>query len=66
MPDTPGVNPVEAGACEDPGVLGVWLGSWEAVALVTAVAMSAATAGALGSGMRGRAGGLICWRCSLD
>ncbi|WP_235660028.1 hypothetical protein [Mycobacteroides abscessus] len=61
-PEAPGVMPVDTGTL---GVLGaVLVGSWEAVAeLVTAVAMSAAAAGALGSvidGMRGSPVGLIC------
>ncbi|MDO3137439.1 hypothetical protein [Mycobacteroides abscessus] len=53
---------------EDPGVLGaVVVGSWWAVAELTAVAMSAAAAGRSGrpiDGMRGRTGDLASWRCS--
>ncbi|WP_236738073.1 hypothetical protein [Mycobacteroides abscessus] len=64
----PGVMPVLAGACEDPGVVGA-VGSWWAAALVTAVAMdSAAAAGRSGSGrdaILGRAGDLMFWCCSL-
>lgn len=71
VPDMPGVSPVLAGT-EDPGVLGAVLAvrSWEPVALVIVVAMSAATAAVSGSGMFGIRGspGAWCsgaWRCSV-
>lgn len=67
VPDMPGVNPVDVGACADPGVVGA-VGSWWAVAELTAVAMDSAAAGMLGSGMlgmRGRTGDLEVCCCSV-
>ncbi|WP_235660156.1 hypothetical protein [Mycobacteroides abscessus] len=68
-PLVPGVIPVDAGACADPGALGaVLVGSWEAAALVTVVAMACAAVGRSGSGTDGtlgRTGDLAAWRCSL-
>ncbi|WP_237082291.1 hypothetical protein [Mycobacteroides abscessus] len=67
-PLVPGVMPVLAGS-EDPGVLGaVVVGSWWAVAELTAVAMSAAAAVTSGrpiDGMCGRPADLAFWRCSF-
>ncbi|WP_237167652.1 hypothetical protein [Mycobacteroides chelonae] len=70
MPEVPGVNPVLAGACEDPGVLvAVLVGSWWPVAaLDTAVTMDSAAAGRPGSvmdGMRGKTGVFESWWVSL-
>ncbi|WP_237082904.1 hypothetical protein [Mycobacteroides abscessus] len=69
VPDTPGVSPVDTGACADPGVVGAVLaGSWWAVALDTAVAMVCAAAGRSGSGrdvILGRAGDLEVCCCSV-
>ncbi|WP_237075870.1 hypothetical protein [Mycobacteroides abscessus] len=65
----PGVMPVLAGACAAGVLVAVLVGSWEAVAELTAVVMSVAAAGTLGrpiAGILGRPVGLICWRCSLD
>ncbi|WP_235659072.1 hypothetical protein [Mycobacteroides abscessus] len=65
MPDTPGVKPVDAGTL-GAGVLGA-VGSWWAVAELTAVVIVAAAAGRSGTGMDGILGrpvGLICWCCS--
>ncbi|MDB2220711.1 Uncharacterised protein [Mycobacteroides abscessus subsp. abscessus] len=69
MPDTPGVEPVLAGA-EDPGAVGAVLaaGSWEAVAELTAVVMDSAAMGMSVSGMlgmRGRDGLLASWWVTL-
>ncbi|WP_234821772.1 hypothetical protein [Mycobacteroides abscessus] len=68
-PLIPGVMPVLAGACAA-GVVDAAVGSWWAVAELTAVVMlSAAAVGMFGSpidGMRGMPVGLICWCCSLD
>ncbi|MDO3013225.1 hypothetical protein P5V34_04390 [Mycobacteroides abscessus subsp. abscessus] len=58
------MSPVDAGACADPGVLG-GVGSWEAVALDTAVVMACAAAGMSGSGTLGRTGDLALWWVSL-
>lgn len=66
VPETPGVMPVLAGI-EDPGVLGA-VGSCCPTELVTAVVMSAAAAGTLGSGMLGMPGrpaDLASWCCSV-
>ncbi len=65
-PEVPGVSPVDAETL-GAGVLGAAVGSWEAVALDTAVAMSVAAAGTLRrpiDGMRGRPADLATWRCS--
>ncbi|WP_237082892.1 hypothetical protein [Mycobacteroides abscessus] len=65
MPDTPGVMPVLAGA-EDPGVVGA-VGSWEAVALDTAVTMACAAMGRSSSGTDGTLGRTVllgAWCCS--
>ncbi|WP_272875026.1 hypothetical protein [Mycobacteroides abscessus] len=67
MPEVPGVMPVLAGACAA-GVVDAAVGSWEAVALDTAVAMSAAAAVTSGrpiDGMCGRPADLAFWRCSF-
>ncbi|WP_236746781.1 hypothetical protein [Mycobacteroides abscessus] len=61
------MSPVDAGACADPGEVGA-VGSGEAVALDTAVAMLSAAAGMFGratDGMRGRTGDFVAWCCSL-
>ena len=66
VPLVPGVSPVDAGRV---GVAGAAVGSWEAVAELTAVTMdSAAAAGTLGSpmdGILGRTGGLTFWWVSV-
>ncbi|WP_237112323.1 hypothetical protein [Mycobacteroides abscessus] len=59
--------PVLAGACAA-GVVGAAVGSWEPVALVIVVLMLSAAAGRPGSGMdgmRGSAGDLAAWCCSV-
>lgn len=67
VPEVPGVMPVDAGACEDPGEVGA-VGSWEAVVELTAVVMACAAMGRSGSGTDGtlgKAGGLTLWCCSF-
>ncbi|WP_237102024.1 hypothetical protein [Mycobacteroides abscessus] len=67
MPETPGVMPVLAGICEDPGEVGA-VGSWWVVAELTAVVMLSAAAGTLGKemlGILGRPVDLVGWCCPV-